>query len=107
MKLRYPQEGGHEYSASEYNVIRILKVRCGHRTLRLVIIKVHSVWVDDHIDPRSGERVSPVSPAGRQEKSAKKLPHRKMRQFFYLFISGLTCLPKRTAIIIFAQSSAI
>ena len=68
MKLRYPQEGGHEYSASEYNVIRILNVRCGHRTLRFVIIKVYSVWVDvlrqssikahsvgvdDHIDPRT------------------------------------------------------
>ena len=87
MKLRYPQEGGHEYSASEYNVIRILNVRCGHRTLRFVIIKVYSVWVDvlrqssikahsvgvdDHIDPWSGERVSPVSPAGRQGKISKK-----------------------------------
>lgn len=31
----------------------------------------HSVGVDDHIGPRSGKRVSPVSPAGRQEKPAK------------------------------------
>ena len=50
--LRYPQEGGHEYSVSKYNVIRLFKVRCGHRTLRFVKINAHSVGVDAHIDPR-------------------------------------------------------
>ena len=64
--------GGKLLFCTESNFIRIFKVRCGHRTLRFVKInahfvgvdilrqssrKVHSVGVDDHIDPESEESI--------------------------------------------------
>ena len=60
--------------------------KCRKAMFRRVTIRAHFVGVDDHIDPRSGERVSPVSTAGRQGKTSKKTAAPKDATAFFLSV---------------------